>query len=219
MCMFIHICKNIDLGFSENVVNPIHIYIYMVPPQHRHFQDCNAFGIVTLFSLRSSGAVSYIYMHIYTHMYIICYLTITKSMYLEYFLQEVFANVCKRLQTFLIRIQDSRFPEKLLESKGIGFKIQDSRFPEKLLESQDSRFKIPRKNSWIQGDRSWILNPGIQEFFLGILNLESYPLGFKNSFWESWILNLSKYLGPWTRLQTFADAFGDKITLSTWVQQ
>ena len=80
-------------------------------------------------------------------MYIICYLTITKSMYLEYFLQEVFANVRKRLQTFLIRIQDSRFPEKLLESKGIGFKIQDSRFPEKLLESQDSRFKIPRKNS------------------------------------------------------------------------
>jgi len=78
-------------------------------------------------------------------------------MYLEYFLQEVFANVCKRLQTFLIRIQDSRFPENLLESKGIGFKIQDSqknflnpriqdsRFPEKLLESQDSRFKIPRK--------------------------------------------------------------------------
>ena len=66
----------------------------MVPPQNRHFQDCNAFGIVTLFSLRSSGAVSYIYMHIYTHMYIICYLTITKSMYLEYFLQEVFANVC-----------------------------------------------------------------------------------------------------------------------------
>ena len=226
-------------------------------------------------------------------------------MYLEYFLQEVFANVCKRLQTFLIRIQDSRFkiPRKTSWIQGDriqdsrfkiprktswiqGDRIQDSRFPEKLLESQDSRFKIPRKNSWIQGDRSWILNPGIQEvflgilnleswilgfknsfweswilnpipldsrsfsgnleswilnpaplgfknsfweswilnpgiqeFFLGILNLESYPLGFKNSFWGSWILNLSKYLGPWTRLQTFANAFGDKITLSTWVQQ
>ena len=87
-------------------------------------------------------------------MYIICYLTITKSMYLEYFLQEVFANVCKRLQTFLIRIQDSRFPEKLLESKGIGFKIQDSqknflnpriqdsRFPERILESKGAGFKI-----------------------------------------------------------------------------
>ena len=137
-------------GFSRTSQVIIYIYICIYiwyPPQNRHFQDCNAFGIVTLFSLRSSGAVSYIYMHIYTHMYIICYLTITKSMYLEYFLQEVFANVCKRLQTFLIRIQDSRFPEKLLESKGIGFTIQDSRFPEKLLESQDSRFKIPRKNS------------------------------------------------------------------------
>jgi hypothetical protein len=27
--MFIHICKNIDLGFSENVVNPKYIYIYI----------------------------------------------------------------------------------------------------------------------------------------------------------------------------------------------
>ena len=153
--------------FGIWVYNIILLYIMLgnawdiPPPQNRHFQDCNAFGIVTLFSLRSSGAVSYIYIYIYAyiyiHMYIICYLTITKSMYLEYFLQEVFANVCKRLQTFLIRIQDSRFPENLLESKGIGFKIQDSqknflnpriqdsRFPEKLLESQDSRFKIPRK--------------------------------------------------------------------------
>ena len=129
-------------------------------------------------------------------------------MYLEYFLQEVFANVCKRLQTFLIRIQDSRFkiPRKTSWIQGDriqdsrfkiprktswiqGDRIQDSRFPEKLLEYQDSRFKIPRKNSWIQGDRSWILNPGIQEVFLGILNLESWILGFKNSFWESWILN------------------------------
>ena len=79
-------------------------------------------------------------------MYIICYLTITKSMYLEYFLQEVFANVCKRLQTFLIRIQDSRFPEKLLESKGIGFKIQDSQKNFLNPRIQDSRFKISSEN-------------------------------------------------------------------------
>jgi len=26
------------------------------------------------------------------------------------------------------KIQDSRFPERILESKGVGFKIQDSRF-------------------------------------------------------------------------------------------
>jgi len=56
------------------------------------------------------------------------------------------------------RIQDSRFPERILESKGVGFKIQDSRlrknflnpriqdsrFPDRILESrgEDSRFKI-----------------------------------------------------------------------------
>jgi hypothetical protein len=47
------------------------------------------------------------------------------------------------------RIQDSRFPERILEPKGVGFKVQDSRLKaqKKLPESQDSRFKIPRKNS------------------------------------------------------------------------
>ena len=61
------------LGYMYIWLRKLHMYyIYMVPPpQNRHFQDCNAFGIVTLFSLRSSGAVSYIYMHIYIHICIL----------------------------------------------------------------------------------------------------------------------------------------------------
>jgi predicted nucleic acid-binding Zn ribbon protein len=42
------------------------------------------------------------------------------------------------------RIQDSRFPERILEPKGVGFKIQDSRFKaqKKLLQSNPFGFKI-----------------------------------------------------------------------------
>ena len=107
--------------------------------------------------------------------------------------------------------KDSRFPKRILESKGVvGFKIQDSRsfFWALNLESWnlppwiqdffsepwilkptplDSRFFF-----WALNLESWILPPWIQEVFSEpwILNLESYPLGFKNSFWnlESWIL-------------------------------
>ena len=59
--------------------------------------------------------------------------------------------------------------------------IQDSRFKaqKKLLQSNLFGFKI-------QGWR-----PSDSRMFFGTLNLESYPLGFKKSFWdlESWILN------------------------------
>ena len=71
-----------------------------------------------------------------------------------------------------------------------GFKIQDS-----------------KKTSWIQK----LLAPGFKTYFLA---LESWILisrvsGFKKFFVESWILSQS-------RLQTFANAFGDKIALSTY---
>ena len=77
------------------------LYIYIwYPPQNRHFQDCNAFGIVTLFSLRSSGAVSYIYMHIYIHICILFVILLllnpcTQSIFYKKYLQ-TFANACKR---------------------------------------------------------------------------------------------------------------------------
>ena len=71
-----------------------------------------------------------------------------------------------------------------------GFKIQDS-----------------KKTSWIQK----LLAPGFKTYFLA---LESWILisrvsGFKKFFVESWILSQS-------RLQMFANAFGDKIALSTY---
>ena len=76
-------------------------------------------------------------------------------------------------------------------SKEIGFKIQGSEKTSWILNlesSLDSRILFRILNL-----ESWILPPWIQEVFSEpwILNLESYTLGFKNSFWdlESWILN------------------------------
>ena len=111
--------------------------------------------------------------------------------------------------------------KKLLQSHLLGLKIQDSRFRKNFFNptSLDSRFKIQgseKKNFFnptclgsrfkIQGSEKtssippvWIQDSRFKaeglriQFFFWILNLESYPIGFKKSFWGSWILNLESY--------------------------
>ena len=137
-------------------------------------------------------------------------------------------NFAKFVKFLGFKIQDSRFSEKVLESKSLDlgvvdvsegldsrtffseswilnlesrklckvckvFGIQDSRFSEKVLESkfwiQDSRFKILKKSSWIQILRSWDCRCqwrlGFKNFFQ---NLESWiqkTLQSLQSFWDS----------------------------------
>ena len=47
----------------------------------------------------------------------------------------------------------------------------------------------PRKTSWVPGFKIQDLSPWIQEFFLGILNLESWDSRSFSGNLESWILN------------------------------
>ena len=88
--------------------------------------------------------------------------------------------------------------------------IQDSRFEaqKKLLQSNVFGFKI---QGW-RPSGSWILNPTILDArsYFGILNLNSYPFGFKKSFWdlESWIVTpwiQEVFLGSWI------------LTLESWI--
>ena len=98
---------------------------------------------------------------------------------------------------------DSRFKaqKKLLQSHPLGFKIQYSRLKafgfKKSFWDLESWILTPssldsRSFFWALNLESWILPPWIQEVFFSepwILNLVSYPLGFKKSFLGSWILN------------------------------
>ena len=88
---------------------------------------------------------------------------------------------------------------RMYSSPNLRSKIQELR-RSLVQKGQNSRFKIPKKNSWIQGggieevfSEPWILNPTPLDsrILFGILNLESYPVGFKKFFLslESWILN------------------------------
>ena len=83
-------------------------------------------------------------------------------------------------------IQDSRLQKKSLHSHRFGFKIQNSRL---------KAFRLRK--------------------FFGILNLESYPLGFKKSFWdlESWILP------PWVQEGLFGIMNLESWILPPWVQE
>ena len=71
-------------------------------------------GQITLFSLSSSGGVSYIYIQLYTYVCINCCLTV-EPRYLEQFCHQ---KRCKRVQEPKY-FQDSRFKiqKKLLESR------------------------------------------------------------------------------------------------------
>ena len=59
----------------------------------------------------------------------------------------------------------------------------------------DSRFKAQKKilQSNLFGVKIQGWRPSDSRSFCEILNLESYPLGFKNFFLRSWILNLESY--------------------------
>jgi len=91
-----------------------------------------------------------------------------------------------------IWFQNSRFKaqKKLLQPNLFGFKIQDSRLRKNFFNptSLDSRFKIHdsrlRKNFFNPTclDSRFKAEGFRIQFFWGILNLESYPLGFKKFF-------------------------------------
>ena len=132
-----------------------------------------------------------------------------------------------------LRGQDSRF--KIQGSEKTfwiqGGRIQDSRFKAQkswILNptSLDSRSFFWALNlgswilppwiqkgfsePWILNLGSWILPPWIQEFFFGILNLESYLLGF-NKFClslESWILRIQILIILVTRNCSFLQMIG-----------
>ena len=181
-------------------------YIYGTPPPKQTF-----FEVATLFGTNYPVQFEFqwggtIYIYIYTHVCIInCCLTVEPRV-----LRAILSSksVCKtfanetgsgfKIQDSRLKIQDSR--SKTLDSR---FKIQDSRFkknflnPETLLIlAQGFKKFFLNLESWILSLGSWILNLGSW-----ILNLESWVL-------NSWILSQS-------RLQTFANPFGDKIALST----
>ena len=97
---------------------------------------------------------------------------------------------------------------------GSRFKIQGSEKTSSIppVWIQDSRFKAEglRIQFFFLDLESWILPHWIQEVFLGILNLESWilPPWIQEVFWGSWILNLESYpLG-------FKKSFGD---LESWI--
>ena len=135
-------------------------------------------------------------------------------------------------------IQDSKFKaqKKLLQSHLFGLKIQYSRLKafgfKKFFWDLESWILNPtpldsRSLFGILSLESWILPPWIQEVFfwdLEILSLESYPLGFKKSFWnlESWIVPLgfkTSFLGSWILNPTPLDSRGlfGSLNLESWI--
>ena len=149
--------------------------------------------------------------------------------------------ICKKLQflvtniilsIWIFKIHASEKTSSNLQSNLFGFKIQDSRLRKNFFNpttwlrknsfnptSLDSRFKI-------QGSEktSWILPPWVQEFSFGILNLESYLLGFKKFFLslESWILchwNQEVFSEPWTlNLESYVLGFEIFfVNLESWI--
>ena len=119
-------------------------------------------------------------------------------------------------------IQDSNLRlRKTSSTPPVWFKVQDSRLRKNFFNptSLDSRFKASKKKSslppvWIQDSKFKAEGFRFKKFF-GILNLESYPLGFKKSFWdlESWILP------PWVQEGLFGIMNLESWILPPWVQE
>ena len=91
------------------------------------------------------------------------------------------------IQDSNLRLRKNFFNPTCLDSR---FKIQGSEKTSSIqpLWIQDSRFKASKKSLHSHRFGFKIQNSRLKAFrfkkFFGILNLESYPLGFKKSFWD-----------------------------------